>query len=226
MKIYRGSMPADPDEAERLEAVDHKTILFVSDLIPGEFHDLGGLNHADPDVDDLRRTYYCVNAAVYPFGHALCFKLLGAWVPRLMQPVGNFWMTVRKQNGLEFTTNINGLDYGDVAGSMDQYVRPYHQYWNDRDELTEMPTKLAADIAKNPLDPADIFNFWLGRGKMYVFKRPDRYVCAISGDIYDAERVPGFPFARHLRPIAHSALPSLQTRMSWRPRRFQPRHRL
>jgi len=186
-KIYCGAMPADPSEAGRLESVDQKTIRLVPDLIPGEFHHVGGLSHANPAINILHGDYININAAVYPFGHALCFKLLEAWVPALMQPVGNFWMTVRKQNGLEFTTNINGLDYGDIAGSMDRFVEPYHQYQDEREDTSEIPHKLAVDVLKDPLDPADILDFWLGQGKMYVFKRPDRYVHAVFKNMNDAK---------------------------------------
>ncbi|KAH7096213.1 hypothetical protein BKA62DRAFT_663026 [Auriculariales sp. MPI-PUGE-AT-0066] len=164
-------------EAARLDAIDSQTIRLVDGLGPGQFHDMGGLGYANDD--DAGN--FTIHPAVYPFGHALCFRLLGTFAPRLMNPVGTFWAVVRAQNGNKWTaSNIEGLNYGDITGSMEQFVAPLHnyEYGPDGYEPWTLPPKLDTALRKDTVDPDVISDYWLGAGKIYVFKRPDLFPVA------------------------------------------------
>ncbi|KZV97468.1 hypothetical protein EXIGLDRAFT_730684 [Exidia glandulosa HHB12029] len=166
-EIYRGAMPALPSEVERLESIDPDTIRMIDKCIPGGCHDLGGLDGHDGHG-------YTINAAVYPFGHALCFRLLEAFTPRLMQPVGKFWATVRALNGVKYTRIIKGVDYGDIAGAQEQYVNPFHGYGSYAlDEA--LPPSLRDALRQNEVDPSILRDYWLGTGRMYTWVRPDKF---------------------------------------------------
>jgi len=167
----------DATESARLAALDpSKDIILVDDLDRGSFHDLGGLGLQAKRGKDPK--WYNTDAKVYPFGHALCFRLLEGFTPRLTNPIGNFWQVVRAQNGNnpDYTIVIHGVDYGDIKGAMEQYVRPYREYTFDEEypDSSWLPPKLVEVMKKDTIAPEDVYDFWLGTGKMYVWKKPDR----------------------------------------------------
>ncbi|EJD49063.1 hypothetical protein AURDEDRAFT_150751, partial [Auricularia subglabra TFB-10046 SS5] len=176
--IYNSGKQA---EIDRLNAVDLDSIRMIEDLVPGSLHDLGGLERREGPG------YFNLNPATYPFGHALCFRLLAAFAPRLMQPVSNYWATIRVLNGPKTTWPrcVNGVDFGDVAGSHEQYVWPFHKFGrpsdndDEEDELEyeedELPREIRVALAKDTLDPTDLFDYWLTKGCMYVWVRPDKF---------------------------------------------------
>ncbi|KAH7092799.1 hypothetical protein BKA62DRAFT_663620 [Auriculariales sp. MPI-PUGE-AT-0066] len=96
--------------------------------------------------------------------------------PSLMNPIGNFWAVLRAQNGIEYTREINRVDYGAITNSKEQFVSPLHNYESGLDE--ELSPKLAEVLRKDMVDPEDVHDYWLGTGKIYVFKRPDVFPIA------------------------------------------------
>ncbi|KAH7102772.1 hypothetical protein BKA62DRAFT_617163 [Auriculariales sp. MPI-PUGE-AT-0066] len=171
MKINRRR--SDPEEAERLAAIDPSTIRLIANLVPGNLHDYGFLE--SKDTSDGRGPF-TIDALVYPFGHAKCFLLLEAWVPPLMHPVGNFWATMRAQNGI-FTREVQGVDYGDIQNAMLQYAWPFWNY-DFEDEYpsnTDLPPKILSAVLRENVDEREVHDYWLGRGQMYVWKRPDLF---------------------------------------------------
>ena len=169
-RINWHASPGEDEEAVRLATIDPASIRMIEGLIPGDCHDLGYLGRGNEGAA------FGINSNVYPFGHALCFRLLSGFVPLLMNPVGNFWAVVRAQNGIKYTRMINGIDYGDIEPALDQFVWPFHGYDYDEEDLDrlDIPPKIKLALRKNPLDPADLHDYWFTTGKVYVWKRPDR----------------------------------------------------
>jgi hypothetical protein len=73
----------------------------------------------------------------------------------------------------ELITSIVSLDYGDIAGSMGSDVNPFHHYNGSDQEDEDIPPVLWEGVEKLELDANDIRDYWLGTGKIYVFKLPD-----------------------------------------------------
>ncbi|KZV80864.1 hypothetical protein EXIGLDRAFT_780450 [Exidia glandulosa HHB12029] len=174
-KIYRGARAALPEEVARLHAIDVETIRMIRGLVPGDNHMYGGIERR---VNVGRSNRFSINAAVYPFGHALCFELLETSCPRVMNPVGTFWKTVCAANGVEFTRMINGVDYGDISGSLEQYIYMLHGYGYGAEQ--KFPPRLVQNLAKEEKDvDADVLeDWWIGGGRMYCWVRPDKFPIA------------------------------------------------
>ncbi|KZV88877.1 hypothetical protein EXIGLDRAFT_162638 [Exidia glandulosa HHB12029] len=167
-------IPGNKREMRRLKGVETGTIRKIRDLCPGDNHWVGGLERRVKVRG--RAGSFVISATVYPFGHALCFELLRLWCPRLMAPVGVFWKTVCAANGLEYTTMINGVDYGYISGSMEQYVLMLHGYDQN------LPPELVEDLGKEDVEPEINKNvlrdWWFGKGGMYCWVRPDNFPVA------------------------------------------------
>lgn len=175
--IFNSGSPA---ESERLNAVDLRSIRMIEDLVPGSLHDLGSLERREGPG------YFTINPATYPFGHALCFRLLAAFSPRLMQPVSNFWAIIRVLNGPKtpWPRCVNSVDFGDIDGSHEQYVWPFHKYGMQSDddeadaleyEEDNLPKEIRTALNKETLESADLRDYWLTKGCMYVWVRPDKF---------------------------------------------------
>lgn len=174
----------DPEAAQAICDIDPNSIRMIQDLVLGDVTGFCDLQRRE-QVYDIDREIFPTLSFVYPFGHALCFKLLAAFSPRLMQPVGKFWATVRAFNDPKHATwppPDNPLDLGDVKGSQQQYVDVFHSYFQGTESSLDMfdpndndvlPQVLRAVLNKETLDPADVSDYWLNH--MYVWVRPDKF---------------------------------------------------
>jgi len=166
--------PPDAAMQAKLSALDPLVdVRYLKNIVAGSDHSLGSVRLL---LDDGETTDLNISSAIYPFGHALCFRLMQGFVPRLTPNM--FWATVFAVNGTKYTTLIDDVDYGDISDCLDQYIELWHGYnWVDRWEpVKRLPRRLSAALAKKQVEPADLQDYWLGRGKMYVFVRPDKCV--------------------------------------------------
>ncbi|KZV88876.1 hypothetical protein EXIGLDRAFT_162613 [Exidia glandulosa HHB12029] len=177
-KIYRRARAVLPEEVERLQAIDIETIRMIRGLVPGDNHMYGSIERRVKLSHVGRSDRFSINAAVYPFGHALCFELLKTWRPRVMNPVGVFWKTVCATNGVVYASMINGVDYGDISGSLEQYVCVLHGYGYGAEE--KFPPQLVQNLAKeeNDVDTDVLEDWWIGAGRLYCWVRPDKFPIA------------------------------------------------
>lgn len=159
------SKTSGPDE------ITESNITQVFDVVPGDNPDLGDYGHKDHDG----RFY-----SVLPYGTTLIimytsYLILKQASPRLKP---HMIYDLAYHENPSCNGHVPGVDYGPVNGIQDQYaewpgvsdVRGFDEQIRD---WKIMLTK------KGKTDEEILYDAWRGRGNMWVFVRPDRFVLVI-----------------------------------------------
>ncbi|EJD37833.1 hypothetical protein AURDEDRAFT_154250 [Auricularia subglabra TFB-10046 SS5] len=156
--------------------VDVKTVRLLAHIVPGDSHSFLTVTHRDTLRD------YIINDDLFPFCHAGCFHIFETVVsqsPRaLSYPARVLWAVIRKQNlGARTASVIRGVDYGvEIERTRERRaVAPLANIQRTYlgSGLDDLPPRVLRCLSRRIYDPATVEDWWLGRGAMWIFTRPD-----------------------------------------------------
>ncbi|EJD32432.1 hypothetical protein AURDEDRAFT_155145 [Auricularia subglabra TFB-10046 SS5] len=158
--------------------VDVKSVRLLPGMIPGDAHAFLTLTHRPTSRE------YTVTGDVYPFCHAGCFAIFAAVLsksPRaLSYPERVLWAVIRKRNlGARNASAVAGVHYG-AELERTRRKRAVAPLANIQQTVPDpapayLPARVLNSLANNAYDRATIRDWWLGRGAMWIFSRPDRF---------------------------------------------------
>lgn len=136
----------------------------LRDVVPGARHAYAEVRHA-PSARQ-----YWVTGNSHIFGHAACFAILARATGTGPQ---RFWAAVRRANFAYPAANgICGVEYGaEVDATQGHGVLPLANFGPP-----PLPAHIVRALDSSREDEHAVKDFWLGRGAMWVFVRPDECV--------------------------------------------------
>ncbi|KZV90174.1 hypothetical protein EXIGLDRAFT_771100 [Exidia glandulosa HHB12029] len=152
--------PSAPTSTLAQLPASSSTIHLLRACVPGPRHAYAEIRHAPTD-----RAYW-ITSNSHIFGHEGCFRILQN-VLRRDDWVERFWAVVRKANLAHPAANgISGVDYGEEVDRT-----------QGRTAVLPLGNFDGPDEVRAVVEAGDeaVDEYWVGRGAMWVFSRPDAF---------------------------------------------------